>query len=201
MTDGQHRGRSGDDEELLAAIYRRHSAAVLAYALRRCSPHDAADVVSETFVVAWRRIGDVPAEPAVKPWLFGVARRVLANQRRGFRRRSALVRKVASHLAPTLAVIPSVDHHPDNQIVFDALRRLSPADRELLTLATWEQLTPGEIAVVLGVSGPVARKRLFRARSRMAVVLEQLESGWAEEERPAGGDPPAPLPSTEGMSS
>ena len=85
MNDRQYRG-GGADEVLLASIYRRHSAAVLAYALRRCAPDDAADVASETFVVAWRRIADIPDEPAVRPWLFGVARRVLANQRRGIRR-------------------------------------------------------------------------------------------------------------------
>jgi RNA polymerase sigma-70 factor (ECF subfamily) len=184
LNDRQHRG-DGANEALLASIYRRHSAAVLAYALRRCAPDDAADVASETFVVAWRRIADVPDEPGVRPWLFGVARRVLANQRRGIRRRGALVSRVAAHLTPHLETIPAIEHHADSQLVLDALSRLSPPDRELLILSAWEQLTPAEIAVVLGISSSAARKRLFRARRRLAKVLDELEEPVPTAERSA----------------
>jgi RNA polymerase sigma-70 factor (ECF subfamily) len=184
LSDRQHRADAAN-EALLASIYRRHSAAVLAYALRRCAPYDAADVASETFVVAWRRIADLPAEPAVRPWLFGVARRVLANQRRGIRRRGALVSRVAAHLTPHLETIPAMERHADSQLVLDALNRLSPPDRELLILSTWEQLTPAEIAVVLDVSSSAARKRLFRARRRLAAVLDELEEPTLTGERSA----------------
>jgi RNA polymerase sigma-70 factor (ECF subfamily) len=158
---------------------------VLSYALRRCSPDDAADVVSETFVVAWRRITNVPDEPAVRSWLFGVARRVLANQRRGIRRRGALVTRVATHLTPHLETIPAIEHHADSQLVLEALSHLSPRDRELLILSTWEQLTPAEMAVVLDISGSAVRKRLFRARRRLAAVLEELEEPVRSRERTA----------------
>ena len=184
MNDRPHRG-DGADEALLASIYRRHSAAVLAYALRRCAPEDAADIASETFVVAWRRIADVPDEPAVRPWLYGVARRALANQRRGIRRRGALVTRVASHLAPHLETIPAIEHHADSQLVLEALGRLSDRDRELLILSTWEQLTPAEMAVVLDISGSAVRKRLFRARRRLAAVLDDLEEASRTRERAA----------------
>jgi RNA polymerase sigma-70 factor (ECF subfamily) len=57
---------------------------LLAYALRRVDrPEDAADVVAETFLVAWRRLDDVPPGAQARLWLYGVARRQLANQRRG----------------------------------------------------------------------------------------------------------------------
>jgi RNA polymerase sigma-70 factor (ECF subfamily) len=62
---------------------------VLAYALRRSDPATAEEVVSEVFLVAWRRPDRIPAlEPVL--WLYAVARRVLANQRRATRRRAAL---------------------------------------------------------------------------------------------------------------
>ncbi len=65
-------------------LYRQHAGAVLAYARRRTTQEAADDAVAEVFLIAWRRVDDVPAEPL--PWLLGVARRVLANQRRGERR-------------------------------------------------------------------------------------------------------------------
>ncbi|MEL6983584.1 MAG: sigma factor, partial [Actinomycetota bacterium] len=106
-----------DAEAKLVDVYHRHSAAVMAYALRRCSSDDAADVVSETFVVAWRRLDDIPEEPAVKPWLFGVARRVLANQRRGLRRRGELVRKVSTYLTPRLQEVSALEQFGEVQLV------------------------------------------------------------------------------------
>jgi len=164
-----------DDEALLASIYRRYSADVSAYALRRCRPDDAADVVAETFVVAWRRIQDVPEEPAVKPWLLGVARRVLANQRRGIRRRSELVRKVSTYLVAPLQNVSAIEQFGEAQMVVDALKQLSSSDQELLMLVAWEELTPSEVATTLGVSGATVRKRLFRARKRLADVVAQLD--------------------------
>lgn len=78
----------GDDFE---ALYSAHYDALLRYALRRVAdPADAADVVAETWTVAWRRRTQLPGGDADRLWLFGVARRVLANQRRGQLRRSQL---------------------------------------------------------------------------------------------------------------
>ncbi len=177
---GGSRGGGRRDEDLLDAVYRRYSADVTAYALRRCPADDAADVVSETFVVVWRRIGDVPEEPAVRPWLFGIARRVLANQRRGFRRRGALVERAASFLVPHLQTVPAVDIDGDAELVKEALALISGSDRELLMLAAWEGLSPSDIATVFGISNSNARKRLFRARQRLSAEIDQLDR-----ERPA----------------
>jgi RNA polymerase sigma-70 factor (ECF subfamily) len=87
-------------QERFRHVYAEHFDRVLGYALRRVGrPEDAADVVAETFLVAWRRLRDVPHEPATRLWLYGVARRVLANQRRGERRRTALGQRLAADLA------------------------------------------------------------------------------------------------------
>ena len=87
-------------QERFRHVYAEHVDRVLGYALRRTDrPEDAADVVAETFLVAWRRLGDVPEEPRTRLWLYGVARRVLANQRRGERRRTSLGERLAADLA------------------------------------------------------------------------------------------------------
>ena len=78
-------------------LYGDYADRVHAYALRRTSPAAADDVVAEVFLVVWRRLHKVPDEPL--PWLLGVARRVLANQRRGDARRAALIDRMAT-LAP-----------------------------------------------------------------------------------------------------
>src|ERR1700683_1581061 len=73
---------------------------ILPYALRRGGrADDAADVVAETFLVAWRRLDEVPAGDAALLWLYGVAPRQLATQRRGDLRRSALADRLRDALA------------------------------------------------------------------------------------------------------
>ena len=164
------------DEAAFATLYRRHAGAIMAYALRRCSPDDAADVVSETFVVAWRRIDELPEESAAKPWLLGVARRVLANQRRGMRRRSDLIKKLSASMVPRFEELAIPVEREDVMVVTEALEKLSKRDRELLLLTAWEELTPSEIAMMLDLSSSVVRKRLFRARARLVAAAGQLDA-------------------------
>src|ERR1700759_687699 len=72
-------------------LYREQGRAILAYALRRgAAPEDAADVVPGTFLVAWRRFGEVPIDDGALLWLYTVAGNVIANQRRAERRRTRL---------------------------------------------------------------------------------------------------------------
>ena len=83
--------RGPQERDRFDRLFEAHFRDVLAYAVRRVDePADGADVAAETFLVAWRRLGDVPAGEEARLWLFGAARRVLANQRRGVRRRDAL---------------------------------------------------------------------------------------------------------------
>ena len=157
-------------QERFRHVYADHFDRVLGYALRRVNrPEDAADVVAETFLVAWRRLGDVPEEPRTRLWLYGVARRVLANQRRGDRRRTALGERLGAQLATSVP-----DHAGDvvDRVRYaDALARLSDGDREVVLLHVWEGLEPREIADVLGVSAVAARSRLSRARARLRAAL------------------------------
>lgn len=153
----------GEDEfaEIYAATYKP----LLGYALRRCdSPEDAADVVAETFTIAWRRAEDIPSGPQARLWLYGVARRVLANQRRGARRHAIKTAALITELA--VSTPP-----PNESEIAEVFARLPSRDRELLALVAWEGLSPSEIATVLDCSYNAVNVRLHRARKRFARAL------------------------------
>src|SRR6188472_1163219 len=155
-------------------LYREQGRAILAYALRRAGdPEDAADVVAETFLVAWRRLGEVPNGEEARLWLYAVARRALANQHRAARRRTRLGERLAESLRTELATHPTPSAEAAD--VLRAMAGLSDGDRELLLLVSWEELSPGEAAKVLEVSSLAARSRLHRARRRLRDLLEERE--------------------------
>ncbi|TDD35073.1 sigma-70 family RNA polymerase sigma factor [Actinomadura sp. KC06] len=160
-------------------IYAANRARILGYALRRTAdPQDAADVLAETFLTAWRRLDDVPSGAQARLWLYGVARRILANHHRGERRRSALAADLGSRLRTDLAVVAAPEGVTgDLADVAAAFRSLPEPDRELLSLVGWEGLDHGEIATVLGCSRNAVRIRLHRARRRFARALERAEAG------------------------
>jgi RNA polymerase sigma-70 factor (ECF subfamily) len=152
-------------------LYAEHGRAVLAYAVRRATDaQDAADVVADTFLVAWRRLDDVPPAEAARLWLYGVARHVLANQQRSQRRRQRLSERLRRELPAALEGAPPPASQTD--AVRGALARLGAGDQEILRLCGWEELTPGEIATVLGISQVAVRSRLHRARRRLRAALE-----------------------------
>jgi RNA polymerase sigma-70 factor (ECF subfamily) len=143
-------------------LFRTHYRSVLAYARRRSSADPADDIVAETFVVAWRRLDEVP--PDALPWLIAVARLTLSNHERSGRRQRALLIRATSRA-------PVEQHRPDftgDRMVFEALARLPESEREALTLIVWEGLTPQQAANALGCSGVAVRARLHRARRRLA---------------------------------
>lgn len=182
-----------DAARRFAELFDAGHRALLAYAVRRIAdPADAADVVAETYLVAWRRIDEVPDGDDVRPWLFGVARRVLANFRRGERRRLALAERLRTHVDD---IVPP-PAEPGGSDVERALARLGTDDQEVLRLVAWEELARDEIALVLGVSRATVRVRLHRARRRLAEQLEALaaddgtaESAAAREALRAGAGP------------
>ena len=163
-------------------LYDAHFDAVLGFALRRTNrAEDAADVTADTFLVAWRRLSHVPAGDGARPWLYGVARRTLANQRRGESRRAALGERLRLQLGQAVADLADEVVHRTS--VTAAMQPLSARDEEVLQLHLWEGLEPREIAEVLGIPATVVRPRLSRARARLRDLL--------------GNDPPGPghLPS------
>jgi RNA polymerase sigma-70 factor (ECF subfamily) len=171
----QRREDGMEREERFEALFRAHLPRVRAYVARRVA-EGVEDAVAETFTVAWRRLDDVPAGDAARPWLYGVARRVLANHHRGERRRSALVGDLAGRLRTDLAAHRPAAPEGDLAAVAAAFGELSDDDRELLALVGWEGLDRAEIAAVLGCSRNAVRIRLHRARRRLARALDRHEA-------------------------
>lgn len=156
------------------ALYAAEGRRVLAYALRRTSqPADAADVLAEVFLVAWRRLDDVPPGDEARLWLYGVARGVMANHRRSLRRRERLGQRLAEVLTEHVGADPAelADLGGGDDVVRGALALLPPNDREVIQLAIWEELSAPEVAAVLGVPPATVRTRLHRARNRLRDLL------------------------------
>jgi RNA polymerase sigma-70 factor (ECF subfamily) len=163
---GDHADRRARFERIYAGSYEP----ILGYALRRTpAPEDAADVVAETFLTAWRRLDELPDPPDARLWLYATARRVLANQRRGQQRYQRLAVRLGVVRAGAPAGVAVEDH--DTSAVVAAFGRLKAEDREVLGLLAWEGLEPGEIAQVLGCGAGTVRVRLHRARRRFAHQL------------------------------
>jgi RNA polymerase sigma-70 factor (ECF subfamily) len=133
----------------------------------RLAPGDVVDdVVAETFLVAWRRLDDMPEEAL--PWLLGVARRVLSTHRRAAGRRERLgARLIATHPRTSIEV-----PEPADERVAAALAQLSEKDREALILVAWDGLTPQQAAAALGEPAGRLRVRLHRAKHRMKALLD-----------------------------
>jgi RNA polymerase sigma-70 factor (ECF subfamily) len=156
-----------EHEDRFRRVYAANFEPLLAYAMRRVEqPADAADVVAETFLVAWRRSRELPPEAEVRLWLYGVARRVLANHHRSGVRRERLGDRLRQRLRVAVSADPGSEV-PERLTVQAALARLGTLDREVLMLTIWEGLEPREAATVLEVSPAVVRTRLLRARTRL----------------------------------
>jgi RNA polymerase sigma-70 factor (ECF subfamily) len=131
---------------------------------------DAADVVAETFLQAWRRLEQAPEGGAVRLWLYGIARKVLANHLRGKRRYQRLGIRLAEAATADAARFDVTS--PDGSgSVAAAFGRLRPDDQNILALVAVEGLTPKEMADVLRCSATAVRVRLHRARGRFARQL------------------------------
>jgi RNA polymerase sigma factor (sigma-70 family) len=154
------------DRERLETLFRAHEPAVVAFIRRRIFTDAVDDLVAETFLVAWRRIDEVPAESL--PWLLAVARRVLSTHRRGDGRRRNLGERLEGATPRSLS---REEDGEDRAIA--ALARLSEKDQEALTLIAWEGLTPAQAAVVLDEPAGRFRVRLHRATRRIKVLLAE----------------------------
>ncbi len=141
------------------------------YARRRTDPTNADDVVADALLVVWRRLDEAPDGLAL-PWCYGIARRCLANRRRGDARQVNVVNRLMNE---------RVDPPPtDDPVLEAALDELDVDDRELVRLWAWEQLAPREIAVALNITPNAASIRIHRAKGRLADAI-------ARKNRAAGG--------------
>jgi RNA polymerase sigma-70 factor (ECF subfamily) len=182
----------GDDDadaRRLTLLFNEYQPRIQQFARRRVGPDAAQEIVAETFLVAWRRLHDVP-DPAL-PWLYRVATLEVANfQRRQIK--SLQVQRALRESLPSQGSPQQASHDDDmdiSRVIARAFESLGAVDQEILRLATWDGLTSAEGAIVLGCSIPAYRVRLHRARGRLAKNARYFTSGVL----PTG----APTPSNE----
>ena len=165
-------------------LYRRTAPELDVY-LRRRVGSAAPDLVSEVYVIAWRRRKELPKQELLRAWLFGAARRVTLTYLREHNR--TLDAEYASATAPPEAENAFIETR--RAAVHAALQNLSEIDRELIQLTEWESLSVAEAAIALDLKAGTARVRLHRARRRLAsdpglLKVIRMELGPADRSSP-----------------
>ncbi len=164
------------DEARFIDLHQRYQARILAYCLRRAPGSDAADAAADTFVVAWRRLAEIPEGDQALVWLYGVSRRVLANQRRGLGRRRRLLDRLAGLPVDVMPAVETlVIRKDESQELLAALGRLRSSDQEVLRLVAWEELSRTDIASILGCSRDAVDQRFHRAVRRLSDQLSESQ--------------------------
>jgi RNA polymerase sigma factor (sigma-70 family) len=164
------------EPEMFEALYRATRADLLAYALRRsANAEDAADVLSETYLTAWRKLEEIPSGDDARLWLFGVARNVLRRSADRHRSSDALAQRLASELRNAPLAEPVAYADPTIRTLRAGLASLGARDREIVTLTAWEGLTPRQIAAVMDMPTNLVRARLHRVRSRLRARVTEAQ--------------------------
>lgn len=191
--DAPGRRRNGSDAERFEVLFREYFERVGAYLLARADRATAADALSRTFEIAWRRRADLPSEPL--PWLIGVARRVLADERRSNRRRESLVERLRRTVGP-----PAPDHaarSEERNAILAALAELPPVQLEALLLVAWDGLSEREAGTALGCSRGAVALRIYRARRHLRRARDKQQPRATAREAPPN---PSPAADTTGSS-
>ncbi|MEU9021539.1 RNA polymerase sigma factor [Actinomadura sp. NPDC048394] len=174
-TDAALIAASRTDPERFAALFRRHAPAIMRYTVRRLGQDPADDIVAETFLVAFRRRGAYDAaRPDARPWLYGIATNLIRRHRRAeVRALRALARGGADPVTEpfTDAVEDRVHAGARSQALAGAIAALPAAQREVLLLVTWAELTYDEVAEALGVPSGTVRSRMNRIRRKLRDAL------------------------------
>lgn len=161
---------TGSRKRALRSALEASSVDLLSYLRRRTDPDEAPDLLGETFVVAWRRLDDLPEDPErTRMWLFGIARGVVLNHARGVRRRWALADRLRAHADLVPVTAPPADEHVE---VRDAVARLEPDMAELVRLVHWDGFTVADAAQVMDIPASTARSRYQRAKELLRLALD-----------------------------
>ena len=163
-----------DSTQHFTGLYDEYYRRVLRYALQHADPGSAEDVASETFLIAWRRLAEIPQPPL--PWLLGVARNLLRQQFGRTRREQRLADRISAMTSDAdLLAWDAGEHVVERASALDALGSLPADDVEALTLVTWHGLSAAQAADVVGCSPHAFTVRLHRARRRLADTLRRCD--------------------------
>jgi len=172
-TDSEIIQRSLQRPATFAELFDRHARAVNAFATYRVGRHAAEDVLSETFLVAFRRRADFDTDAeSAAPWLLGIASRLIRRQRAVEAKQwRSFAASVSQHEQSTLGglddALTRVDAEREVATLRARIAALAPRDRETLLLYAWQGMSYDEVAVALGVPVGTVRSRLNRVRRRL----------------------------------
>jgi RNA polymerase sigma-70 factor (ECF subfamily) len=199
---GEHADRVSDDDAVVLAdslrqperfghLYGRHFPAVYAYIASRLGPDEADDLTAETFVAAFRRRASFdPARGSVRPWLFGVATRLVAQHRRAEARRYRALARIPEDPDPgghEDRVAARVSAQAHREPLLRAVADLSDGDRDVLLLVALGGLSYEEVAAALSIPPGTVASRLSRARRKIRGVLGAPQSGQTDRPNRHGG--------------
>lgn len=167
-------------------LFDRHAPAIYNFCLRRSGDRTAAeDLVSATFLHAWRRRADVVLDhDSLLPWLYGVAANLTSRHIRGARRYEAARARLprpALEADPADDVAVRLDEGRRAGRVSEAIASLPERDQDLLVLCAWQGFSYREAALALGVPVGTVRSRLSRARGRLRDLLAEPEEPIGDE--------------------
>lgn len=173
-------------------VFEAHGDAIARYCLRRLSPPDAQDAAAEVFLVAWRRIEEMPVGDDALLWLYGVARNVVRNSHRArgrAERLSGRLRREPLYADPGPEM--QIVRREEEQELVAAMQRLSNDDQEVLRLRAYERLTIPQISQVVGCSEEAAKKRVKRALKRLRALVPTADAAEGPQlrAREEGGGP------------
>jgi RNA polymerase sigma-70 factor, ECF subfamily len=156
-------------------LYTRYGKLIQAYCARRTSQSQVADAVAETFLVAWRRLDQVPDGDDALPWLYGTAFRVICHQWRSKTRARKLVQRLLDvDVIETWTTEGVVLRHQEHELVRLAASRLKQIDQEVLRLTIWEELSHADVAIALSIEPGAAKQRAYRARQNLTTEYNKL---------------------------
>jgi len=174
-------------------MYEENYDAMRDYCLRRLPTDDANDALADIFLVAWRRLDDVPSGEQARLWLFGVARKVVSTTQRSTRRRFRLTAKSMAQAdtgAVTIDTETVVVRRSEDARLLKAIGTLRPADQELVRLKAWEELSHADIGEILGISSHAVDMRLNRALKKVGKIMRPAKRMMLDSPRPVeeGGE-------------
>ncbi len=173
MTPGQH-------EAAFTDLYQTHYAAVRSYASVCVPASEVDDIVADTFLVAWRKVADIPDDWA-RGWLIGVTRNVVRSRHRKARRATNFVEQLLDLRPATSTMLDGDDMSiEDLDVLKTAFAKLKDSDQEILLLSGPYGLPNEEIALALDIKPNAVGVRLHRARARLRAAWDAQVSGGGE---------------------
>jgi RNA polymerase sigma factor (sigma-70 family) len=179
-TDAELIARTASEPEAFAAVFDRHYDAIFRYATARLGSTDGEEVAAQTFLEAFAAVARYDASrPDARPWLFGIATNLIRHRRRSRARSAVAQARVRARLAAAAPVdeTEAVELADDARRLLEVCDRLPAAERDVLTLLVWADLSYAQIAAALGVPIGTVRSRLHRARRAVRAQLSPSMGG------------------------